>query len=220
MNDTKINLTRITPICIDGREIEEEKLERYRSIIKYMISNINFHEIVFIGTRDLGIEGIRFIKINHISIGEYSRFCIKELDNYYSSDFCLVFQDDGFIVNPNLWSNTFYDYDYIGAPWPLYIGWPKEGMQVGNGGFSLRSRKFTQVSSNLPDTYDNEDTYILITNRNVLNDKEIKIAPVEIARDFAVEVPLDENHSINNCFGFHAKHLLNDSIKYINEKQK
>jgi hypothetical protein len=217
MNDTKLDLRRITPICIDGREIDDEKFESYRSIIKYMTSNIDFHEIVFIGTRDLEIEGIRFIKINQISIGEYSRLCIKELDTFYSSDFCLVFQDDGFILNPELWNDNFYNYDYIGAPWPLYIGWPKEGMQVGNGGFSLRSRKFTSVSSELHESYNNEDTYILINNKGVLEDNNIKIAPLDVARIFAVENYLDENHTINKCFGFHAKHLLESAIEYINK---
>jgi hypothetical protein len=213
MNDTKLNLTRITPICIDGREIDEEKLERYRSIIKYMTSSIDFHEIVFIGTRDLEIEGVRFIKINHISIGEYSRLCIKELDTFYSSDFCLVFQDDGFILNPELWNNDFYNYDYIGAPWPLYIGWPKEGRQVGNGGFSLRSRKFTSVSSELPGSYNNEDTYILMDNKGVLEDNNIKIAPLEVAINFSVENPIDDSHNIYTCFGFHSKELLIEVLK-------
>jgi hypothetical protein len=217
MDKIKLNLKRITPICIDGRNIDDQKLLHYQKIILYMLDNIEFNEIVFIGTRDLEIQGVRFIKIDNMSIGEYSRFCIKELDSYYSSDFCLVFQDDGFIINPRLWDDEFLEYDYIGAPWPLSIGWPKEGMQVGNGGFSLRSKKFTGVSAGLRDTTSNEDTYILLTNRETLNRENVKIAPLDLARKFAVEIAIDEKHVISECFGFHAKHLLNEAINHISE---
>jgi hypothetical protein len=184
-----------------------------------MLDNLEFSEIVFIGTRNPDIKGVRFIEINNMSIGEYSRFCIKELDSHYFSDFCLIFQDDGFIINPTLWRNEFYEYDYIGAPWPLYIGWPIEKMQVGNGGFSLRSRNFTRFSSGLDSTYNNEDTYILLDNREKLDREGIKIAPVDIARKFSVEIAMDEEHIISECFGFHAKHLLNDAIKHITKNK-
>jgi hypothetical protein len=183
-----------------------------------MTKYIDFHEIVFVGTRDLQIPGVKFIHTEISGIGNYSRFCINNLDSHYNSDFCLIFQDDGFILNPELWDDNFYNYDYIGAPWPLYIGWPEEGKQVGNGGFSLRSRKFTSVSSKLPGSYDNEDTYILMTHREVLMENNIKIAPLEVARKFAIENYLDENHTIDKCFGFHAKHLLESATEYIKNK--
>lgn len=211
----KIDLRKITLFCIDGREWEKERAERYVKIIKFMMNHVDFYEIKVFTTFDLNITGIKNHIISPMGISEYSNFCVKELNNHIDSDFCLVFQDDGFIVNPDLWDDEFYAYDYIGSPWPLYIGWPKEGFQVGNGGFSLRSKKFLEVSQKMNRTTGNEDTYILITNRKILDDNGIKIAPVEIARKFSVEIPMDESHNIYKCFGFHAKHLLNDAINYI-----
>jgi hypothetical protein len=48
----------------------------------------------------------------------------------------LGIQWDSWIVDPEMWSDEYLNYDYIGAPW-----WYKDGMNVGNGGFSLRSTK-------------------------------------------------------------------------------
>ena len=46
-------------------------------------------------------------------------------------------QWDGYAVNPGAWDAAFLDCDYLGAKW----SWHKDAMRVGNGGFSLRSRR-------------------------------------------------------------------------------
>jgi hypothetical protein len=184
-----------------------------------MMDRVDFYDVKVFTTSDIGVHGIKNIIIDPMGIGEYSNFCVTYLNEHIDSDFCLVFQDDGFILNPHLWDDSFYDYDYIGAPWPLYIGWPKEGEQVGNGGFSLRSKKFLESSSRLPRTMSNEDTYLVCKNRKILESDGIKIAPVEVARKFAIEFPLDDQHNINNCFGFHAKSLLDSAVNYINNRK-
>lgn len=213
----KLDLKKITLFCLDGREENQERTARYKKILNFMMSNVDFFDIKFLSPFDIEIDGIKNIKVERMNIFNYSNFCLSRLNNYIDSEFCLIFQDDGFILNPDLWDNSFYDYDYIGAPWPLYIGWPEEGKQVGNGGFSLRSKKFLQVSADLPKTTANEDTYLVCENRHILESKGLKIAPLEVARKFAIEFPLDENHNINNCFGFHAKSLLDSAIEYINK---
>ena len=48
-----------------------------------------------------------------------------KIGEYIESDFALVVQDDGHIVNPNNWSDEFLAYDYIGAPWPSSRKWNK-----------------------------------------------------------------------------------------------
>lgn len=213
--EAKIDLKKITLLCFDGRPKNDEIVSRYHEILNFMISRMDFYDVKFLCCFDFEMEGVKTIKIQETNIGGYSRFCIKDLNSYIDSEFCLIFQDDGFILNPNLWDDTFYEYDYIGAPWPLYIGWPQEGKQVGNGGFSLRSKKFLEVSSRLPSSHLNEDTYILLTHRKNLEENSIKIAPVEVARKFSMEIPLDADHSIENCFGFHSKRHLEKSLKYI-----
>jgi hypothetical protein len=215
---SKLDLGKITLLCFDGRPEDLNRLSRYREILDYMLSNVNFYDVKFLSPFDFQMKGVKHIKIKETLIGGYSRFCIKELNQYVESEFCLIFQDDGFILNPSLWDDSFYDYDYIGAPWPLYIGWPQEGKQVGNGGFSLRSKKFLEVSARLPSSHTNEDTYILLTHRENLDENSIKIAPLDIARKFSVEMPLDKEHSIENCFGFHSKRNLEKALEYIKKR--
>ena len=152
-----------------------------------MTDNVDFGSIKFIGTRNPSINGVEFKEIPKIGIVDYSKFCLFELSKHVQTDFCLLFQDDGFILNPNLWNECFYDYDYIGSPWPLYMGWPKEGEQVGNGGFSLRSKKLLELTKTFTGhSTQNEDTYIVSDKKASLVDAGLKIAPIEIARLFSV----------------------------------
>ena len=48
----------------------------------------------------------------------------------------LMIQWDSWIIDPAAWSDEFLGYDYIGAPW-----WYTDGRNVGNAGFSLRSKR-------------------------------------------------------------------------------
>jgi hypothetical protein len=42
-------------------------------------------------------------------------------------------------------------------------------------------------------------------NKQFLENNGVKIANYELARKFAVENPLDDNHTIDKCFGFHQR---------------
>jgi hypothetical protein len=37
---------------------------------------------------------------------------------HVDTEFAILVHEDGFIVNPECWSDEFF-YDYIGAPWPI-----------------------------------------------------------------------------------------------------
>src|ERR1700722_4665835 len=51
------------------------------------------------------------------SVQEYSKFAIAELDTYIQTSHALIIQYDGFILNPQAWSDEFLEYDYVGSPW-------------------------------------------------------------------------------------------------------
>ncbi|HYQ99026.1 MAG TPA: DUF5672 family protein, partial [Casimicrobiaceae bacterium] len=68
---------------------------------------------------------------------DYSTLMLKGLRPHVATPHALVIQWDGYVVNPEAWDPAFLDCDYIGAKWY----WHGEGMRVGNGGFSLRSRR-------------------------------------------------------------------------------
>src|SRR5512143_2546534 len=67
----------------------------------------------------------------------YSALMLKGLREHVETPHALVVQWDGYVVNPDAWTDEFLAHDYIGAPWY----WAAEGSRVGNGGFSLRSRR-------------------------------------------------------------------------------
>ena len=67
----------------------------------------------------------------------YSHFVLKSLLPHVTTPHVLLIQWDGYVVNPAAFDPAFLEFDYIGAKW----FWFDDGMRVGNGGFSLRSRK-------------------------------------------------------------------------------
>lgn len=131
-------------------------------------------------------------------IEDYNKIITRDLQKYISTDFCLVIQYDGFIINSNQFSPHFLEYDYIGAPWPHF-----DTMNVGNGGFSWRSRKLIEAVAtlNYSDPSVAEDIFICRDQRiNLEKNNSIKFAPKEIATHFSVEsVP-----ARFPTFGFHG----------------
>jgi hypothetical protein len=215
----KLDLHKVTAICIDGRQMEPAIIDKYRIIINYMMSTIDFYEIKFFGTVDPEIPGLNFTKIDQMSIEGYSKFCIFDLVKFVDSEYCLIFQDDGFVVNPELWDDDFYNYDWIGSPWPLYMGWPTIGHQVGNGGFSLRSKRLLELTSTFTDwAGQNEDAFIVSSKKSVLESNGLKIAPVEVATRFSVENEMTSDHGLHTVFGFHAKNKMDLALEKIKQK--
>ena len=47
------------------------------------------------------------------SLKTYSKFCLTELPSLITTDFVLIIQLDGYILNMDAWKDTFLDYDYI-----------------------------------------------------------------------------------------------------------
>lgn len=97
-------------------------------------------------------------------------------------------------MNGDAWKNEWLDYDYIGAVW-------QDGV-VGNGGFSLRSKRLldalTDPSFSAP--FFPEDEKICRDWRTRLeNNYHIKFAPAEVASDFSIE-----GGRYTNQFGFHS----------------
>lgn len=214
---SKLNLTRVTAICVDGRPQTSDMIDRYRKILSYMMERVEFGDIKLFSPVDPKIDGIKFTQIPEMDLYGYSNFCINDMHKHIDTDFCLIFQDDGFILNPELWTDDFFNYDYIGAPWPLYIGWPVEGRQVGNGGFSLRSKRLLTFIKDFKCT-GNEDMMIVSVYRSKIDEAGFKFAPVDVAKNFAVEIAMDPEHGPEKTFGFHAKHLLDQALKIISNK--
>ena len=113
----------------------------------------------------------------------YSKFCIKEMHKYVQTSHVLIIHPDGYPQNINAWDDDFLNYDYIGATWSY-----KDNMNVGNGGFSLRSKKLLDILKNLNlREYHPEDDIICRSLRPTLESMGIVFAPEEVANRFSIE---------------------------------
>lgn len=131
------------------------------------------------------------------SRADYSRFMLRELADFVTTSHALCVQWDGFVLNGAAWDPHFLDFDYIGAVWPQF----DDGHNVGNGGFSLRSRRLLEVCKELPfQGFESEDVVIGRTYRSRLEDCGIRFAPESVARRFAYE----RTQPTGREFGFHG----------------
>ena len=189
--------------------ITEDKLDpEYRRMLAH-----KFYPKVQIKTLDKNID-----------LPEYNRICIEDLHNYIDTDYCLVVQWDGFVIDGNRWRDEFFEYDYIGSPW-ITSG---INNHVGNGGFSLRSKKFLNECSKYkysPDPKDctwltpqqaidmpitPEDWFMCFHHYQELVDSGIKFPDIHLAYKFSVEhssslKPFSHgNIKTYKSFGFHG----------------
>lgn len=156
--------------------------------------------ILFSDTPTQG-PGIRHQPIEKLaSRDDYSRFMLKDLVSFIQTPFVLIVQWDGYVLAPDAWRASFFDHDLIGAKWH----WHKDGMNVGNGGFTLRSRKLLRAigGADFPFVPQlNEDEQLCRLYRSRL-EKEygIRFAPESIADAFSYERSLPNAPT----FGFHG----------------
>jgi hypothetical protein len=132
------------------------------------------------------------------SRSDYSRFMLRELAAHIESDYALCVQWDGYVLSGTAWEPNFLEYDYIGAVWPHF----QDGQNVGNGGFSLRSRRLLEACRKLPfDGSEAEDVIIARTCRQQLEEQEhLRFASEDVARAFSYE----RTAPSGNEFGFHG----------------
>lgn len=142
--------------------------------------------------------GITVVTIPWIgSSAAYSDFLLSHLVDHIDTSHCLVVQWDGHILDAQRWRHDFLDYDYIGARWPQFT----DGHNVGNGGFSLRSRRLMEVCREPQfQAYEVEDIAIGRINRNWLEGRGLCFAPQALADAFATERAGD----LGTSFGYHG----------------
>lgn len=141
---------------------------------------------------------IRIVPIGRIgSSAAYSDFLLNRLVDHVETSHCLVVQWDGHVLDARRWKPAFLDYDYIGASWPQF----SDGYDVGNGGFSLRSRGLMEACR-APEFHQihPEDLAIGRTNRRLLETQGMRFAPRDIADSFAAE----RAGNVQACFGYHG----------------
>jgi hypothetical protein len=194
---SKLNLKNIILISASSDKIKETI-----KAIEICKSFADFKDVILFSDKDT--EYTKKIKPFN-SVYDYNEFIYYDLPDYVDADFILTIHWDGFIVNPKAWTESFLEYDYIGAPWP-WNGF------CGNSGFCLRSRKFLQTQSILSKKYKlqedekythhalHDDVMTCLKLRPNFIDMGCKYAPIELGYNFSVEYGYYEDY---NSFGFH-----------------
>lgn len=133
-----------------------------------------------------------------MTLESYSHFIVKKLHEIIKTDHVLLVQADGYGRNPENWEEGFLGWDYVGAPFP--------NGEVGNGGFSLRSKRFLEACATLPGPDVPEDAYLCQFRRSELESMGMKFAPLEVALRFSFEHPVEGiEWDASKSFGFHGK---------------
>ena len=228
----KLGLPNITLLAASS-----VKVDLVQDALKISSYEIDFASIKLLSSSK---PKIKFSEIEYVSIPEmdldgYCKFLVEDLYKYFDTSHCLLIQEDSFVVNPNEWNDDFLNFDYIGAPWTKTVS-PKKNLnidllnnRVGNGGFSLRSKKLALVCKelNFSDlkfkfSINNEDIIICHYLYDYMKKKDIKFAPIKLASNFSMEDEKTNNqygYDINKVFGFHGKHLANFFKKRFNKKK-
>ena len=207
----KLELPNVTIISVAGVKAEEAL-----RAIKYSCKNINFAKAILITPAEIKDNFVEIIKCESLNYEQYNHFIVYRLHEYIDTDYALIIQDDGFVVNTDKWDDSFLNYDYIGAPWPL----PQDDFsfrdsngklqRVGNGGFTLRSKKLLRLASELGLEWKsyfgfyNEDGFYCCHNRHIYEHHGCKFADIYTAARFSQETPIPETQEIIP-FGFHGK---------------
>lgn len=212
-----IDLPDVTLICVSSIDID-----KHLYALRKSMEGINFGCVKFVTHEDLDLDGIWVDKCEKISsIDDFNHYMIFDLHKHVETSHCITIHDDGFIINPEKWDPIWLEYDYIGAPWEYsensYIDPWGNHIRVGNGGFSLRSKKLLEVplNANVPFdvnwgnfykhmgvTLQSEDGNICVHNRHIYEVLGCKFAPVNMAARFSHERPIPETKGITP-FGFH-----------------
>lgn len=191
------DLPDVTLICVDSDQT------RIQEPLKKCTEQINFGDIQLLH------PDIR-------SKEEYSKFCMRELYKHITTSHMLIFQHDGYVNNWKAWDNDWLQYDYIGSPW-----WYTDGMNVGNGGFSLRSRRLMEIvatDSHITETHP-EDHQICRTYRVYLETKYgIKFAPQGVAEKFSFEGFRQPDKFLSDQFGRHGSAARVAPVRLSNKK--
>jgi hypothetical protein len=178
--------------CVNPR-LAARALEKSQSLVDFGRAILFSDQVLEGDFESRTIEKIR-------SRIDYSRFVLERLNEHIETPFVLLVQWDGYVVDKTAWADRFLAYDYIGARWPFHA----DGLTVGNGGFSLRSKKLLQALASGRFSFDDrygEDEFIGRALRGTLEREfAVVFAPEAVADQFSYERSLPRLPT----FGFHG----------------
>jgi predicted O-methyltransferase YrrM len=177
----KLRLPDVTLVMIDTQCHELARLAMEDSL-----RDIEFGDAVIFSDEPINVAGARWVKVpKWPNIAECSHFMWYELPDHIETKWAINIQWDSWIVDVSCWTDEFFQYDYVGAPW-----WYDDDLNVGNG-CALRSRslmRFLQSNKeHFPLSVSQEDHLIGRVYRPALEKHGFKWAPETLASQFSVE---------------------------------
>jgi hypothetical protein len=205
--------------CIDTLRYKET-LFALEKTIETLKNKVNIECVYWFSDIDIPKQiktKTKWIKIDSMKskfTSDYNNVIFNLLPNIMEEDYNMIIQYDGFAVNSHAWTDKFLEYDYIGAIWP----WFNDGWRVGNGGFSIRSKKlYDALLQNKKEVWsplyrtswlmsEQEDLIFCRYIRDVFEiEYNIKYAPEDLADQFSIEHNYDSSW-LGKSLGFHGRH--------------
>jgi hypothetical protein len=203
----KLALPQVTLVCVDTRS----PALAWRAIARCR-AQVDFGRCVFVTDAakldGLAVDaGVDVVEARIDSIEAYSTFMVHGLADHVATSHALVVQWDGFVADASRWDPSFLDFDYIGAPWPDAA----PGCEIGNGGFSLRSRRLLDVLANGDFAARHpEDVCICVDHRARLEDDfGLRWPSIDRAARFSFE----HAGRCDASFGFHGLANMGDVLE-------
>lgn len=159
----------------------------------------------------------------------FQDFLVYGLFGYIDTEYALISQSDGWILNPANWRDEWFNYDFIGGythaafvpsegNYYTNYSWvgKKGAVVVQNGGLSLRSRRFLEAPTKygimkVPMEHKelrNEDIQLCCWMRPALESVGMKFAPKEESMLFSFEHLSEDLHSdfdLTKILGHHSR---------------
>lgn len=181
-----LHLPDVTLVCVDTRlpALALEAITRCRDHVLFGDA-VHFTDPAHLSAAPTARLGLRVVPATIDTAAAYSQFMLRGLLPHVHTSHALVVQWDGWLLDATRWEQDFLRWDYIGAPWH---GEPPE-RAVGNGGFSLRSRRLLQALQEGSFAFRHpEDICLCHDHRTRLErDHAIRFAPLDVAARFSYE---------------------------------
>jgi len=213
VTDNKFLIDMLVPrsVCPDTVKysmviVEPRKHDNFEFVCKTMLRFTSdtwglyvFHGTdneVFVKDALKQVQNVIYINIQQSNLTTFDYNTLLTSQWFYEqikTEVFIIFQTDSCLLQEGV--DRFIGYDYIGAPWPHI------GNQVGNGGFSLRTKSFClDVCKRFPWKNGNEDVYFSTYAKQL----KANLADYETAYAFSCEniktntLPLAVHKMIHN----------------------
>ena len=208
MTHSKLYLDNVTFVMVNGLNPELSRL----SLLETM-RLVDFPEIIVWSPTDLEVPGVKWLQVlkDKPDQHDFPFFMWYKLPDILTTDYFLMGNWDAWVINPDMWSDKNYDYDWVGAPWAFVN---ENEYKVGHGLF--RTKKLMKFIGDRPEEFQfchPEDMGICQHHRPKLEKHGFKWADEALALQFMFDTtrPKDAHSSFMFHASFNFPHVLSFS---------